>query len=286
MKLARSIAEVRAAVAQSRTDDITVGFVPTMGALHEGHLSLIRAARDLADVVVVSIFVNPLQFGPHEDFSRYPRDEEKDLRLAGEEKADIVFLPPVEEIYPPRADVRVEAGELGSILEGAIRPGHFDGVCTVVAKLFNIVQPDFAFFGQKDAQQVAVIKRMVRDLSFSTRIEVCPIVREPDGLALSSRNAYLSEEERARAPALHVALQRGAEVVRSGGRREDVEDAMAEILRAEGIALDYAAVVHPEDFTTWSSGDALLLVAARLGGTRLIDNLIERAGTSKDGDTR
>ena len=287
MRIARDVAEVRALISDERTDGGVVGLVPTMGALHEGHLSLIRAARAQSDVVVISIFVNPLQFGPHEDFSRYPRDEDRDLLLAEQEKADIAFLPAVDEMYPPGADVRVTAGELGAILEGAIRPGHFDGVCTVVAKLFNIVQPDLAFFGQKDAQQVAVIKKMVSDLSFPTGVVVCPIVREADGLALSSRNAYLSEADRPSAPALHAALQRGAEVVRRGGERAAVEETMLHVLDEAGVAADYARVVHADDFGPWDRGDpALLLVAARLGDTRLIDNTIERAGIHEGGDTR
>lgn len=286
MRTARGIEQVREAVAEVRSEGTVLGLVPTMGALHEGHLSLVRAARAVCDVTVVSIFVNPLQFGPREDFSSYPRPEEADLRLAEQEKADIVFLPTVEEMYPPDADVRIGAGELGTILEGAVRPGHFDGVCTVVAKLFNIVHPDRAFFGQKDAQQVAVIRRMVRDLSFATTIEVCPIVREPDGLALSSRNVYLSEHDRGRAPVLHRSLVGGAEVLLAGGDAAAVERAMDEILGAEEVVVDYARVVVPDDFTPWSDGPALLVVAARLGATRLIDNLAVPTSAGETGDTR
>ena len=284
MKVVRTIGDVRATLAAHDVE--VVGFVPTMGALHEGHLSLIRAARGASDVVVVSIFVNPLQFGPHEDFARYPRDEERDLDLAENEKADVVFLPSVEEMYPPGADVQVHAGHLGTILEGAVRPDHFDGVCTVVAKLFNIVEPDAAFFGQKDAQQIAVIKKMVEDLSWPTRIEVCPIVREPDGLALSSRNAYLSEADRKRATALYGSLQRGAETVRAGGAAVVAEEAMLEVLAAESIEVDYARALDPDNFGPWSGGPALLAVAARVGGTRLIDNVLEPAVLERNGDTR
>ncbi len=285
MKVVRTIDDVRTTLAPIRGRD-TVGFVPTMGALHEGHLSLIRAARGGSGVTVVSIFVNPLQFGPHEDLTRYPRDEQRDLELAEQEKADVVFLPSVEEMYPPGADVRVHAGRLGTILEGAVRPGHFDGVCTVVAKLFNIVSPDVACFGQKDAQQVAVIKRMVQDLSWPTRIEVCPIVRDADGLALSSRNAYLSAADRVRATILHASLQRGAEVARSGNDTAAIEAAMGEVLASERVEVDYARALDPDDFTPWAGGPLLLAVAARVGATRLIDNVLETAASRRKGDTR
>ena len=286
MIVARTVAELRETLASVRGSHMRTGFVPTMGALHEGHLSLLRAARATSDVVVLSIFVNPLQFGPDEDLARYPRSEERDLELAEEEKVDVAFLPPVEEMYPPGASVRVAAGELGTILEGKARPGHFDGVCTVVSKLFNLVEPDDAFFGQKDAQQVAVLQAMVRDLSYKTRIVVCPTVREEDGLALSSRNAYLSPSARARALSLYKALLRGADLVRDGVDPSAVEESMRSVLSEGGVEIDYARVVHPETFRPWSDGAALLVIAAQVEGTRLIDNLPAKTSTGPNGDTR
>jgi pantoate--beta-alanine ligase len=249
-----------------------------MGALHEGHLSLVKAARDDCDAVVVSIFVNPLQFGPREDFASYPRDEAADAQLLAEAGVDLVFLPTVEEMYPPGRTTTVSVGELGTLLEGADRPGHFDGVATVVAKLFNQVQPRVAYFGQKDAQQVAVIRRMVNDLSFDLELSIQPTVREPDGLAMSSRNAYLSAEERSRAPALYRALLEGAETL----RKEDVgaaEKKMWELLVGEGLEPSYAAAVDPDSFgPPTGRGGVLLVIAARLGTTRLIDNLLAHGG--------
>ena len=284
MNVFRSRAELGAWLEQ---DAGVVGFVPTMGALHEGHLSLIRRARDLSERVVMSIFVNPLQFGPSEDFDAYPRDEAKDLALAREEKVDAVFIPPLEEIYPPGDSTRVSVGPIGDILEGASRPDHFDGVATVVAKLFNIVRPNLAFFGQKDAQQVAVIRQMVAGLRFPIEIIVCPTVREPDGLALSSRNAYLSPEERARAVVLWRSLENARTTLEATGDpaqaarvgRETVES-------AEEVQLDYFEAVHPLDLQPARRGEVLFLVAARVGKTRLIDNL--QAGSEADaiGDAR
>ena len=273
MKIARGESEIRGVLDESRRGGLSIGLVPTMGALHEGHRSLLRAARAECDVVVMSIFVNPLQFGPNEDFERYPRSEQSDLEAAEEEKADVVFLPTVEEMYPPDSEMRVDVGRLGTIVEGAARPGHFDGVATVVAKLFNLVEPDLAFFGQKDAQQAAVIRKLVRDLSMRTKIRVEPIVREHDGLALSSRNVYLSAEERAKAPQLYRALQAGAEAVTSSGDAALAESRLAEIATAAGFDLDYGVVVDPDSFEPWSGGPALIVVAGRLGATRLIDNL-------------
>ena len=286
MIVARTAADLRQTLTPPRRDGAVIGLVPTMGALHEGHLSLVRAARAQADVVVLSVFVNPLQFGPHEDLARYPRNEQRDLELAEEEKVDVTFLPSVEEMYPPGADVRVSAGPLGTILEGALRPGHFDGVCTVVAKLFNLVEPELAFFGQKDAQQVAVLRAMIQALSYKTRLVVCPTVREPDGLALSSRNAYLSPAGRAKARLLYRSLTAGAELVAAGGSPEEVEAGMAQILSQEGLQVDYARVVEPRDLGPWTSGDALLVVAAKVEGTRLIDNLLVEASSSPSGHTR
>jgi pantoate--beta-alanine ligase len=253
-----------------------VGFVPTMGALHEGHLSLIRRARDASDIVVVSVFVNPRQFGPSEDFEAYPRDEARDLALAESEDVNLVFVPGVEHMYPAGAVTTVHVeGPLGDTLEGAARPGHFDGVATVVAKLFNVTDPDVAVFGQKDAQQVAVIRRVVRDLAFRTEIVVSPTVREPDGLALSSRNAYLDGSARAAATALHRALVAGEEAFRAGGPAAAVERTRAVLAGTEGVEPDYAAAVDPYTFEAPVDGAPLLLaVAARVGGTRLIDNVV------------
>jgi pantoate--beta-alanine ligase len=274
MNVVRSSADLRAALDPYRRSGSVIGLIPTMGALHEGHLSLIRLARRSADAVVVSIFVNPLQFGPGEDLATYPRSEQRDLDFLEEEKADVVFVPSRDEMYPQGSTVRVSAGSLGLVLEGATRPGHFDGVCTVVSKLFNLVEPDLAFFGQKDAQQVAVVKRMVRDLSYRVRIEVGPTVREDDGLALSSRNAYLSSDERSRASAIYRALEEGARVVVAGGGRAEAESSVRRVITSADLELDYARVVDPEDFEPWRGGPALLVVAARAGSTRLIDNLL------------
>lgn len=275
MNVVRTQDEMRAEVAAARDRKQTIGLVPTMGALHEGHLSLVRAARSSCDVVVMSVFVNPLQFGPQEDFSAYPRTETEDLAVAEEEKVDIAFLPSIEEMYPEGRTTVVNAGPIiGEVLEGAHRPGHFEGVCTVVAKLFTVVRPDRAFFGQKDAQQAAVIRRMARDLSFATEIVVCPIVRAPDGLALSSRNSYLSDDERRRATCLYAALKAGRRAFLSKGVAA-AESTILEVLRAAGAEPDYARAVAPDTFAEPGPGEAVLLVvAARVGGTRLIDNLL------------
>jgi pantoate--beta-alanine ligase len=245
-----------------------------MGAFHDGHLSLIRAARSRCDVVVVSIFVNPLQFGPTEDLASYPRDEARDLALADREGIDVAFVPTVEEMYPEGRSTAISVGPLGHVFEGADRPGHFDGVATVVAKLFNLVGPHFTFFGQKDAQQVAVIKQLVRELSYDVTVEVRPIVREPDGLALSSRNMYLSPAERPRATALVRALGLGAEVRKDEGD-EAAEKRMWDLLVSEGLEPAYARIVDPDTFAAPTPGHpALIVIAARLGRTRLIDNLL------------
>ncbi|WP_336207487.1 pantoate--beta-alanine ligase [Nonomuraea sp. LPB2021202275-12-8] len=268
-------------VARNRTDlikarrDGSVALVPTMGALHEGHRSLIRAARARADQVVVSVFVNPLQFGPSEDFSRYPRTFDADLDVCRAEGVEVVFAPAVQDMYPPDRQVSVSSGEMGRIVEGASRPGHFDGMLTVVLKLFNLVRPDLAVFGQKDAQQLAMIRRMVADLDVPVEIVGVPTVREPDGLALSSRNRYLSAAERQVALALSRALRAGAaERVPSKVRaaaRAVLEEAAPE------LELDYLALVDPATFCEVPelySGEAVLAVAARTGTTRLIDNVV------------
>ena len=274
MKIAHTISEVREAIARR-----PVGLVPTMGFLHEGHLSLIDAARNAgAESLVVSIFVNPRQFGPSEDFERYPRDEARDRALLESRNVDLLFLPPVDVMYPPGAVTAVMLGGVAKPLEGARRPGHFDGVATVVLKLFNIVQPDLAVFGRKDAQQCAVIDRMVRDLDVPVRLVFADTVRERDGLAMSSRNAYLSAEERKLAPALHRALRGGVEAVTHGIHDvAGVEHLMRKLMEeTPEIDVDYLALVDPLTFEAPADFKRPLLVAGavRLGRTRLIDNIL------------
>ncbi len=280
VKLLRAKEELRDALAPVRREGDSIGLVPTMGYLQEGHLSLLRAARAECDMVVMSLFVNPTQFGPGEDLDRYPRDEERDLRLAAEAGADLVYAPPVEQVYPEGFSTHVAVeGNLTSVLDGdAARrgPAHFRGVTTVVAKLFNSVQPDVAYFGQKDAQQAAVIRRMVRDLDFPLRIEVLPTVREPDGLALSSRNAYLDPEERERATALSRALGIAAAKAPAEGLAAALEAAHAE-LRAGGVEPEYLEARDAEDLTPTAelaSRPVLIAVAAQVGSARLIDNVL------------
>ncbi len=255
-----------------------LGLVPTMGALHEGHLSLIRAAKAKSDVVVASIFVNPTQFGRNEDFSRYPRDLEKDLALLERDGVDLVFVPSVEEMYPQQGVTWVTVEGLSDRLCGKSRPGHFRGVATVVAKLFNIVEPDIAFFGQKDAAQVAIIRRMVRDLNMPVAIEACPIVRERDGLALSSRNAYLSPEQRQDALVLFRSLWRVRELFADGERNPAIlmKAAKNVLSGSTGVRLDYFEIVDPDELTPLATidGPALVAVAAFVGNTRLIDNIV------------
>lgn len=263
--------------ARSRYDEL--GFVPTMGYLHEGHLSLVRCARSQCAAVAASIFVNPTQFGPHEDFSRYPRDLDRDLALLRGEGVDVVFIPSVEEIYPPNFSTSIEVRGVTEMLEGAVRPGHFAGVATVVCKLFNIVQPQRAYFGQKDAQQTVVVRKMVQDLNLAVRVVVCPTVREHDGLAMSSRNVYLSADERRAATVLYRALQAARERHASGERSgEALRAAMRRVLDAEPRArTEYASVTHPvtlAELDQVDSNGALLSLAVRIGATRLIDNLV------------
>ena len=276
MKVVRDATALREAIASERARGHRIGFVPTMGALHEGHVSLLRAARKDDDVVILSIYVNPLQFGAGEDLAAYPRDEAGDLALAESAGVDLAFLPSTAEMFSPARSTFVSIGEVSEPLEGAARPGHFDGVATVVAKLFNLVQPDRAYFGQKDAQQVAVIKTMVRDLSFPVDVVVCPTVRESDGLAMSSRNAYLSPADRAIATTLWQALQAGREAAADGAPWEIAEKAMESVVgRVEGIELEYARAVDPTSFGSPSQHSAaLLVIAARVGRARLIDNLL------------
>ena len=269
---------LRGAVAAARRGGKTVGFVPTMGALHAGHVSLFDAARAADGFVVASIFVNPTQFGPNEDFARYPRPLERDLEKCGAADVDLVFTPEPATIYPPGFQTLVNVSELSTVLEGASRPGHFQGVATVVLKLFNLVQPDRAYFGQKDAQQVRVIQRMVCDLNSPVEVVVRPTVREPDGLALSSRNQYLDADQRREAVALNRALEEAEAAVRGGERDAAViERRMAQrIARTPGAALDYAAAVDGETLKPMTPlrGTVLLALAVWFGATRLIDNRV------------
>jgi pantoate--beta-alanine ligase len=276
MRVVRLVDELRSVLGEHRSNALSVGLVPTMGALHAGHLSLVRRARHSSDIVVVSVFVNPKQFGEGEDFERYPRDTEGDLELLEGERTDIAFLPSVDHIYPPDATIGVAAGSIGDRFEGADRPGHFDGVCTVVAKLFNIVEPDLAVFGQKDAQQVAVLKRLVKDLDFSIELDIAPIVREPDGLAMSSRNVYLTPEQRDQALALSRSLEEGRDAFERSDDVQVAEKTMFEHLQnSDGVDVAYAAAVDPNSFEAPRPGGAILLiVAAYVGQTRLIDNLL------------
>ncbi|GAA4131995.1 pantoate--beta-alanine ligase [Actinomadura keratinilytica] len=261
-----------------------LALVPTMGALHEGHRSLIRRARELADTVVVSIFVNPLQFGPDEDFDRYPRTFAADVEACAAEGVDIVFAPTREVMYPTEPLVRLDSGPMGAVVEGVTRPGHFDGVLTVVLKLFNLVRPDLAVFGEKDAQQLALIRRMVADLDVPVEIVAGPTVRESDGLALSSRNRYLSAAERRTALALSQALRAGADAA-AGGPSAVRQAARAVLDKAAAadppLALDYLVLVDPATFTEVDdvhTGPAVLAVAGRVGATHLIDNVPLRFG--------
>jgi pantoate--beta-alanine ligase len=278
MKIVRSIEQMRAASRELRRAGRRLGFVPTMGALHAGHLSLVRAARSQTGAVCVSIFVNPTQFGPKEDFSKYPRPFEKDREMLEAEKVDLLFYPEVEEMYPAGAMSWVEVAAMSDRLDGRSRPGHFRGVTTVVSKLFHAVEPDVAFIGQKDAAQAAIIRRMVRDLDFDVRIVVCPTVREADGLAMSSRNVYLSPVERKRATVLSRALNRVQFYADKGERRAAELAKVGKDVMAEEpeVKLDYFEVVHPDTLEPLAdvSNGALVAVAAFVGTTRLIDNLI------------
>jgi pantoate--beta-alanine ligase len=285
MEIFRACAELRAWSREQRGRGKVVGLVPTMGALHAGHASLIRAAREGAGAVAVSLFVNPTQFGPNEDFARYPRNFEADCRLAEAEGADVIFAPSVEEMYPAGSATFVEVAGLSERLDGKSRPGHFRGVATVVTKLLIAAEPDRAFFGQKDAAQVAVLRRMVANLRMATEIVVCSIVREPDGLALSSRNVYLSPSERRQALALSRAIRKSEELVAAGDRHaQSLISAASEILSAEpDIRIDYVELV---DWATLlpietATAGALFAVAAWVGATRLIDNAV--FGTSLTG---
>jgi pantoate--beta-alanine ligase len=275
----RTVADLRATLAPARREARCIGLVPTMGAFHEGHLSLMRAARERCapdGVVVVSLFVNPTQFGETADLAAYPRDEGRDARLAEAEGVDVLFAPPSEEMYPDGFATTVHVAGVTDTLEGAHRPGHFDGVATVVAKLFSMAQPDVAYFGRKDAQQAAMIRRLVRDLDLPVEIDVRPIVREPDGLALSSRNVRLDPEERERALSLSRALRAVEEAAAGGASLDEALAAGREQLA--GVELEYLAAVDPETFEPIDhlQGESLVAVAARVGAVRLIDNTTVR----------
>jgi len=276
-RLIDAVTDLRAACDRARQDGRRVGLVPTMGYLHEGHRSLIRAARSATDFVVVTIFVNPLQFGPNEDLDRYPRDLDGDIQQAEAEGADVVFAPTVAEMYPRPSLTTVHVEGLTADLCGAARPTHFDGVTTVVTKLFSIVGECDAFFGRKDAQQLAVVTRMTQDLNLSVNVVGCPLVREPDGLALSSRNAYLTAEERAAAPTLFAALEAAGAAIVEGERDGDKLRAIVEARVATQplLELEYVEVRDAHELTPLRTvaGDVLIALAARIGKTRLIDNI-------------
>jgi pantoate--beta-alanine ligase len=281
VKIIRPIPALEAAVAAARAGAGTVGFVPTMGYLHEGHLSLVRECRKRSGLTVVSIFVNPLQFGPREDFRRYPRDPERDAALLEKEGADILFLPEAEEMYPPGFRTAVEVAGLQDKLCGGSRPGHFRGVATVVLKLLNIVRPDSVFLGQKDAQQVVILRRMAEDLDLVVRIIDLPTVREPDGMAMSSRNVYLSAEERRAATVLFRGLEEARRVFDAGERGASrIRERLLATLATEPLArVDYAEVVDPVNLEPVErvEGETLIALAVYFGRTRLIDNIILRS---------
>jgi pantoate--beta-alanine ligase len=282
MRIVRTVSALREAVSAARARGERIGLVPTMGAFHEGHLSLMRRARERCGFVVVSLFVNPAQFNERSDLDRYPRDEQRDAAMAESVGVDVLFAPTVEEVYPAGFATTVEVSGVSEPLEGAMRgPAHFRGVSTVVAKLFNMAQPDDAFFGQKDAQQALLIRRMTRDLDFPVQVEVCPTVRETDGLAMSSRNVLLDPEARLRATALSRALIAVTRAVSRGER--DADRALAEgrqVLAAEGIEPEYLAAVSAETLAPVATitGETLVPIAARVGTVRLIDNVIVRPG--------
>jgi len=278
MKIHTTINSLRAESRAARVAGKRIGFVPTMGALHDGHLSLIRTAKSRCDLVVASIFVNPTQFGPNEDLAKYPRTFERDCQLLEKENADLLFAPTVEEMYPQDAVTWVTVEGLSEKLDGKSRPGHFRGVTTVVAKLFHIVEPDIAFFGQKDAAQVAIIRRMVRDMKFPVEIVACPIVREPDGLAMSSRNAYLDSSQRKAALVLSRALWEVERKYKSGERDTNtlIERGKQLIAKEPAARLDYLELVNADtlDPVAQATPGTMVAVAAYVGNTRLIDNLL------------
>ena len=280
MKIIRTVKALRKELSRRRTDGKRIGFVPTMGYFHEGHFSLMRRSVKENDVTVVSLFVNPLQFGPREDLAKYPRDLKRDRRMAGKAGVDLLFVPSVREMYSSEPLAYIEVGRIGAALCGASRPGHFRGVATVVAKFLNIVQPEVMYLGQKDAQQSAVIRRMVLDLNFPVRLVVAPTVREADGLAMSSRNVYLSPSERREAPALYKALQAARRSVLSGESdgKKIISEIKKLILEETNASIEYVSLVELGCFSPVRriEGDVLIALAARFGGTRLIDNVIVR----------
>jgi len=277
MKIVRSVAKMQELSRQARAGGLVVGFVPTMGYLHDGHLSLLHHAREAADLVVVSIFVNPTQFNSSEDFDNYPRDDKADAAMLEEEGVDVLFLPPVEEVYPAGAATRIHVAGLSEELCGKHRPGHFEGVATVVAALFNMVQPDLAVFGRKDFQQLQVIRRMTRDLHFPVRIVAGDTVRERDGLAMSSRNARLAPEQRELAPVIHRALAAAAEAFRAGERSAAALITVAKrvLHTCEALTIEYLEIVDPDAIAATDVADerSVMAIAAWLGPVRLIDNV-------------
>ncbi|MFL5620705.1 MAG: pantoate--beta-alanine ligase [Gemmatimonadaceae bacterium] len=282
MKIVRTVTELRGLVVSARQLGARIGLVPTMGAFHDGHLQLMRTAREQSGFVVVSLFVNPTQFNDPADLSRYPRDEARDAELARSVDVDILFAPPVDEVYPDGFATSVQVAGLSDPLEGTMRgPGHFRGVATIVTKLLNMAQPDDAYFGQKDAQQALIIRRLVRDLDIPTHIVICPTVREPDGLAMSSRNVRLDPAARRRAPALFRALSAVEAAVAEGGHDAGRALAAGEAILAEaGIAPEYFAAVAPDTLEPVAriTGETLVAIAANLGGVRLIDNVLVHPG--------
>lgn len=278
MLITRTISETRAAIAQARVAGKKIGFVPTMGYLHEGHLKLVDIAKEQSDFVVVSIFVNPTQFGPTEDFAQYPRDFERDRRLCESRGTDVIFAPEVSEMYPEKSLLTFQIEKLADRLCGARRPGHFSGVALIVSKLLNIVQPDVAVFGQKDAQQLLVIKRLVQDLNFPVKIIAAPTVREPDGLAMSSRNLYLNSEQRAQSTVLYKSLQHAKALIEQGERNgQRVIASMSKLITAASEAkIDYIEIVGVKDLQPVEKMDGQILIALAVyfGKARLIDNMI------------
>jgi pantoate--beta-alanine ligase len=279
MKIVKSVAEMLAYAYQTRQGGKAIGFVPTMGALHEGHISLVRRARRENDRLVVSIFVNPLQFGPKEDFKKYPRTATKDLALLETEKTDIVFMPSPQAMYPEGYSTRIRVASLDAVLEGVVRPDHFQGVATVVCKLFNMVQPTRAYFGQKDFQQVRIIRQMIEDLNIPVRLVACPTVRESDGLAMSSRNRYLSMKERAEAVKIYQALYLGRELVSERIMLDShrLNQRLLQVLKTiPHVKIDYIAIVDPMTLVPMARirRPAILAIAVRIGKTRLIDNVV------------
>ena len=274
-----TIAGMRSLIADAKRQGKRIGLVPTMGYLHQGHLSLVEAAKKRCDLVVMSIFVNPLQFGPNEDFERYPRDMERDRKMAQEAGVDVLFAPSVAEMYPKPPLTRISVADVSAPLCGRSRPGHFDGVAFVVMKLFQIVQPDYAFFGQKDAQQVAVVTQMAADLSVPVEIVACPIVRDPDGLAMSSRNVYLSAEERKQALVLSRGLEQAKRWIRDQVSPDEIRERLREMIGEMPLAsIDYVEILHYPELTPVAALEPgrtiIVALAVRFGKTRLIDNLI------------